>query len=309
MHVPSVYFSLFMIMFTICNDIRWRTEMESMHVLQNAEKPVVRCNVPPPRESVDVGMFVPSPIPWEDRRALVTRQFLREGWNRSQVVLIYVLGTRAGERLETGLDTSGVKRVPGVEYLFTGCRDMGDEPDNPNGTSATTCKVYEACVHIAKTFNARYVWRGADDTYVNLKLFVHDMMGFLPRKRLYMGFFRKAAEIQPDLLLSRWPKLQELFSLYQWPGYMSGSGYLLSGDVAEFIGTLKIPPKQTWCEDIMVSFWITPFQITKLHVPDIPGYTIGSAVDGLDTAKKVVHVHYMERDWWDRIDDDGVIHI
>jgi hypothetical protein len=59
----------------------------------------------------------------------------------------------------------------------------------------------------------------------------------------------------------------------------------------------------------MVSFWITPFQITKLHVPDIPGYTIGSAVDGLDPAKKVVHVHYMEKQMWDRIDDNGVIHI
>ena len=63
---------------------------------------------------------------------------------KKQAVLIFVLGTKTGERLESDIDTSSVRRLDGARYIFTPCRDMGDEWDNPNGTSATTCKVYEA---------------------------------------------------------------------------------------------------------------------------------------------------------------------
>ena len=305
-HLP-VYLSIILLAAGLLNDIRWRTQYQPPR--QRREFQPSNCQlVASAREEVEVVMFVPSPVPWEDRRALVTRQFLREGWNRSQIVLIYVFGTRTGERLEYEIDTSGVKRVPGVDYLFTACRDQGDQEDNPNGTSATTCKVYQACVHIAKAFNAQYVWRGADDTYVNLQLFYNDMMAFLPRSRLYMGFTRRADTVQNDILLSRHPKLQKLFGLYQYGEYQSGSGYLLSGDVAEFIGTVSIPPHQTWCEDVMVGMWLNPFQIQKIHVPDLPGYTIGGFNDGVDPTKKIVHFHYMQKEMWDRIDDSGVMH-
>ena len=310
MHAFPVYFSLFLLVFGMWRDLQWRFELQGVRTRHITPKPCpvhMPCEAPA-REEVDVVMFVPSPIPWEDRRALVTRQFLRERWNRSQVVLLYVLGTRTGARLETDLDTGSVHRAPGVDYLFSGCRDHGDEFGNANGTSGTTCKVYEACVHIAKTFKTKYVWRGADDTYVNLKLFVYDMMAFLPRTRLHMGFYRRADDVQQDLLLSRTPAVQRMLSLYQYGGYFSGSGYLFSGDVAEFIGTLRIPPHQLWCEDLIVSFWLNPFQIQKIHVPDLPGYTIGGFNDGMDPTKKIVHVHYMKPPWWDQIDDNGVIH-
>jgi hypothetical protein len=227
----------------------------------------------------------------------VLRQFLREGWNSSQAVLIFVFGTRTGERLETELDTSTAEILPGAEYIFTGCRDFGDEPDNPNGTSSTTCKVYEACVHISQHYKARYVWRGADDTYVNLKLFFK-MMPLLPVDRLYMGFFRPATELFDDLLLSRQPRLEALFSIYQFGGYMVGSGYVLSSDVVEFIGTLEIPPHLTWCDDVMVAMWLNPFRITKLQVSDLPGYSNGPPLT----------IHYMRREWWHAIDEEGTPH-
>lgn len=58
----------------------------------------------------------------------------------------------------------------------------------------------------------------------------------------------------------------------------------------------------------MVSFWLNPFQIQKIHVPDMPGYTIGGFNDGMDPTKKIVHVHYMKDQWWNQIDENGVIH-
>ena len=246
------------------------------------------------RATVDVVMFVPSPIQWEGRRRPILRQFLRENWGSSQAQLIFVLGTKTGDRLEKDLDTSVVQQHPGAVYLFTGCRDFGDERNNPNGTSSTTCKVYEACVHIAQRYDAKYVWRGSDDSYVNLKLFFR-LIPTLPKERLYMGFLRKAQEPMRDLLLEKQPKLAELFNLYQFGGYMGGAGYVLSGDVAEFIGTLEIPPHLTWCEDVMVGMWLNPFRITKLQILDIPGYA----------SLPPLLVHYMHTEWWYAIPEDG----
>jgi hypothetical protein len=258
-----------------------------------------RCpNATTTKHKTDVVMFVPSPMQWWARRRPVVRQFLRERWTSDQVVLIFVFGTREGPRLEQELDTSHAEMLPGAKYIFTGCRDLGDAPNNPNGTSSTTCKVYEACVHIAQHYDAKYVWRGADDSYVNLQLFFR-LMPLLPSTRLYLGRYRDAS--RPDSedlqLVNHQPMIQPLFGLYQFGGYMSGMGFLFSYDVAEFIGTLSIPPHQTWCEDVMVGMWLNPFRITKMDFSATPGFK----------SNPPLVVHYMKREWWYAIRDDGAL--
>ncbi len=215
------------------------------------------------RFKTEVVMFIPTPVPWTERRSYVLKQFLREKWARSQVVLVFVFGTRTGPRLEHEINTSSVEqeRVPGVDYFFSPCRDFGDEENNPNGTSSTTCKVFEACKYIVQAYDAEYVWRGADDSYVNLRRFLRDKHA-LPSTRLFLGHQRRATEPAPDLQLrASHPRLQELLGIYQFGQYMMGLGYVFSWDVAEFIGTWAIPPHQTWCEDVMVGMWLNPFQI------------------------------------------------
>lgn len=256
------------------------------------------------RKKTDVVMFVPTPIPWEERRGFVYRQFMREKWQDSQVVLIFVLGTRTGPTLKEELDTSGVQQLPGATYIFTPCRDFGDEFDNENGTSATTCKVYEACKYIAKHYESRFVWRGADDTYVNLKLFIHTIMPTLQVTRLYMGNKRHFDGGAKDLLLERQPRLQRLFGLHQFGHYMHGMGFVFSSDVAEFIGTLQIPPRQTWIEDIMVGMWLNPFEIDWVDVNTATPYVMQN-IQVIDTSRQVLAVHYMANQDWARIGDDG----
>ena len=278
-----------------------------LRVLQRLREPFVyvpdrnpRCPLPMRnRKKVDVVMFVPTPIEWEDRRRPILRQFLREKWTTSQVILIFVFGTKTGERLEKDLDTSVVQQHPGAKYLFTECRDFGDELNNPNGTSSTTCKVYETCVHITKHYQTKYVWRGADDSYINLKLFFR-MMPTLPPERLYMGRYRDVSWYtgrDKDLLLERQPRLISVFGLFQFGGYMHGEGYVFSHDVAEFIGTLSIPPHLTWCEDVMVGMWLNPFRITKMDFHTLPGYGNGPPL----------LVHYMRSEWWYMIEQDGTL--
>ena len=110
---------------------------------------------------------------------------------------------------------------------------------------------------------ARYVWRGADDSYINLRHFFGTVMPTLPATRRYCGRLRKATELTVDLPLKNQPALLEHFGLVQWGQYMSGMGFMFSFDVADFIASLKIPPHLTWCEDLMVGMWLNPFQVPR----------------------------------------------
>lgn len=260
-----------------------------------------RCPVATRNHETEVVMFVPSTIEWAQRRRFIVNQFVKEGWTEKQVVLIFVFGTRTGKRLEYALDTSRAEMLPGAKYLFTSCRDAGDEFNNPNGTSATTCKVYEACVHIAQHYTAKYVWRADSDAYMNLKL-LFKIMPQLPKSRLYLGRYRDASvniKTNQELHLSNQPSLHTMFGLYQFGGYMYGEGYVFSYDVAEFIGTFSIPPHQTWCEDVMVGMWLNPFRITKMEFSSLP----------VSHSDPPLLVHYMKDAWWDHIDDDGRVRV
>jgi hypothetical protein len=60
-------------------------------------------------------------------------------------------------------------------------RDTGDEWNNANGTSSTTCKVYEGIKHVYNNYEAEYVWKGADDAYLNIRYFM-DMIEKKPQR-------------------------------------------------------------------------------------------------------------------------------
>ena len=111
-------------------------------------------------------------------------------------------------------------------------------------------------------WQARYVWRGADDSYLNLHYFFSSVMPTLPATRLFLGLLRKPAGPGGDLSLHKQPVLQEHFGVTQWGQYMVGMGFLFSYDVADFVASLKIPPHLMWCEDLMVGMWLNPFQVS-----------------------------------------------
>jgi hypothetical protein len=264
---------------------------------------------PPPiyagKTETDVVMFVPSPVDWEERRCAVYTQFEREGWARDKASLLFIIGNASGAGLKDTVDTSKIVKYPLALNVIVNCRDYGDEFDNPDDTSGTTCKVYEALKYIAANYNAKYVWRGADDSYVNLRYFFSDVMPNIPATRLYLGSLRRTDTVQHDLLLSRQPNLQKLFGIYQFGQYMFGMGFLLSFDVVDFVASLKIPPHLTWCEDLMVGMWLLPFQITFM---DYPGFHEQNMYGKAKPGKQYLLVHRMTPDQWNRIGDDGTLH-
>lgn len=239
------------------------------------------------KSAPEIVVYVPTPILWIERRHIVLEQFRRELPLLHNAHLIFVLGTKQGPYLEEEAHGIAAARreaakeedFPRIRYLFTACRDLGDEPHNPNGTSSTSCKVYEALRHIVAFYDAappRYVWRGADDAYLDLTVFSEHVAPVLQTCRLFMGRLRFPSPTTTgdyDLdLPSRHPELYALFGLNKFGKYMVGMGYCMSWDVARFIGAASIPPRLTWCEDIMVSHWLLFYDVDFVDLNSaVPG--------------------------------------
>jgi hypothetical protein len=142
-------------------------------------------------------MIVPSPVQWEDRRERVHAQFAREGWTQSQTVLLFVFGNDTHDKLVP-------VSYPNATNVMVSCRDYGDALDNTDDISATTCKIYQAIRYIVSHYTARYVWRGADNSYVNLRYFSPRLMHSLPSSRLYFGRLRTANDVQDGQASQGW---------------------------------------------------------------------------------------------------------
>jgi Glycosyltransferase 61/Nucleotide-diphospho-sugar transferase/Galactosyltransferase len=250
----------------------------------------------------DVVILVPSVVTWEDRREPQHRRFAQEGWKPEQAVLIFILGSKTGKDLSEEIDTSVVVQYQHASYLRTGCRDFGDEPNNPDNTASTACKVYEAYKHVSQTYEAKYVWRICSDSYLNMKYFYYDIMPTLPTTRLFYGRLRKSTEYQADLQLSAQPRLMEVFGMVQFGQYMSGAGWLVSQDVADLIASFKIPPHTTWFDDVMMGMWLSPFQIRFMHGG---GLFIDLSETSVRNDTDYVIVHRVFGDLWEQIDESG----
>jgi len=234
------------------------------------------CPVSHDEDDVDIVIYIPSCIPWTQRR----RQVLRKMRSELQGAHLYfIFGTRQGKSLEQEVDGLQAARTEAsfeeidspVRYLFTECRDYGDEFDNPNGTSATTCKVYEALRYIAHAYAdrpPRFVWRGADDSYLDLGVFRQHVMPGLQTCRLFLGGLRfPLPNTHEDLsLFDRQPNLYALYGLKKFGKYMQGMGFCMSWDVARFIGSSSIPPRLTWCEDVMVGQWLLFYDVDFVDI-------------------------------------------
>lgn len=267
------------------------------------------------KQKVKVVVFIPSPISTPDRRYYVNRQFQREQWKSSEVKILWVFGSKTGSQLETTLNYTSVFHEPLMkedEILITQCRDFGDEFNNANGTSGTTCKTYFAIKYIYEHYDAEFVWRGADDAYLNLKLFFQ-LMPKLPKERIWIG--QKRNTWNPfDLNLKNQPNLQQLYGIPQLStNYMLGMGFAFSYDIVELLATFKFIPHLTWCEDVMVGMWLIMFPINRVNswlFINRAGSS-GNPIPLEETTGNLTALllHYMEPENWDHIYDDGTIFI
>lgn len=197
-------------------------------------------------------------------------------------------------------------------------QDFGDEENNVNGTSSTTCKIYEGLKLVYALYDADFVWRQDNDSYLNLQMWF-DIFPSLPKGHLYYGNLR-VVDDQPhgDLNLARRGQLEVqshvFHGLKEYGPYMSGMGYMLSFSVVEFLATATIPPKLMWCEDVMVGMWLLPFDVQWVDSNKL-GYPMLNRDEAIPFSKSenscsewdILLVHYMEEHDWAAIEADGTI--
>lgn len=275
-------------------------------------------------------MFMPTPAAWTERRRAVTQAFTQQAWPSCMVHAVYILGTRHGANLQYALPTKEVmqdemvqnSQIDNLHYLFSPCRDKGDEWDNPNGTSSTTCKTYHGFKFAAQHFDAEYVWRSADDAYLNLQFFFRQVAPALKgKKALYFGSMRDATVNKPllsltpdfldpigDLRLDSQPNLQRhVWRMRYFGSYMFGMGFMVTMDVAQLVDSWTIPPQQTWCEDVVIGAWLMPFQIEWMdanlhgwHMHDRNVY-----LQRPETCSAQLLVHYVQKSDWNNIEEES----
>ena len=249
-------------------------------------------------------VYIPSPIAWRERRQRVLRQMRPE--LSTDTHLYFVFGTRDGPQLENEIDILGLGLAEAaletdqrVHYLFTDCRDLGHEVNNPNGTSSTTCKTYEALRHVARTYSSSpplFVWRWTDNGYLDLNVFRTLVAPQLQRCRLFLGrleFPQPWDKGDPLDLSVHQPRLYGLFGVKKLGKFMDGMGFCMSWDVVLFIGLGTIPPHLTFPEDVIVSQWLVYYDVDWLDIHDVnPGIGMYDVGDGGRLLREAtVHQH------------------
>jgi hypothetical protein len=127
---------------------------------------------------------------------------------------------------------------------------------------------------------------------------------------LYFGN-QRIVDRDNDLYLGYQPLTQKesFYMLSHFGPYMHGMGFMLSSSVVNFLGTSKIPPKQTWCEDVMVGMWLLPYQVTWLdaNAMHFPVLNRHLAVPMARSGHTMLLTHYMQDQDWETINESGMI--
>lgn len=261
-------------------------------------------------------MYIPTPIEWTQRRRTRTQSFIDGNWSSKLIHLIYVIGYKTGTFLESDIDYSAVvmeakdyTNHKNIHYMFTACRNFGEEYNNPNGTASTGCKGYQFIKYAVLNYNFEYIWRGSEDAYINFKFFFSNVVPNIQHKKnVFLGQVRLPyLEPNPwDLYLSSQPDLQRnVWRIREFGAYMAGMGFMISKGVADFIANWSIEPHQTYCEDVVFAQWLMPFQIEWIHAPNHMWSVYNRHDYDVSRCYSQLLVHYVHDEDWSNIDSDG----
>jgi len=260
--------------------------------------------------STQVVVFVPTPVDWFERRKIRTNNFIKGNWSSNLIHLIYVFGLKNynGDFTPVHDEFLQYANIPNIHHEITDCPDFGDNFNDISNPSSTSCKSYRAVKIAVQKFEFDYLWRGAEDAYINFKFFFTHVVPFIKdKKNIYFGRLRNPQfESHPiDIQLSNQPETQKLWKISQFGAYMGGMGFMISWNVANFMDSWTIQPHQTWCEDVVFGQWLLPFNIewidanahewTMNHRPE---YNPGNCNSQLV-------VHYVQNQDWDNVDELG----
>jgi hypothetical protein len=178
--------------------------------------------------------------------------------------------------------------VPGVDGIVFGAFF-------PTTGSSTTCKVQRAARFAVQAFDFRYLAIVGSDSFFRWPYFLEHWAPQLPTEGLVFGRFHTQAVF---------PHLYGVFGHGDYLRYPTGMGYVLSRDVAAYLGaSFPAGPRLVTAgpEDAAVGLALSPLELNRVHS------------DFFDNAQNGCHegsvlVHYVTDELVDKIDATGLMH-
>ena len=134
--------------------------------------------------------------------------------------------------------------------------------DTMEGYEKLSTKLLESIKYACKEFEFQYLFKGDDDTFVNLKGML-DELSPKRKTRLYWGFFDGRANVKK---IGKWAEPSWILCDRYLP-HARGGGYVVSSDLANFISTNADYLQRYRSEDISMGTWLGALDIERLHDP------------------------------------------
>ncbi|KAK9815952.1 hypothetical protein WJX72_012497 [[Myrmecia] bisecta] len=133
-------------------------------------------------------------------------------------------------------------------------------------------KTYFVLEHAVTHFDVRFILKTDDDAFINVKPLIGQLRLLCEspackQERIYMGRMAKDSEVllQPG---HKWNNIifHNHTGLKQYPNYMMGGGYVVSGDVAMTLVNVnrKMKLKFTPIEDATLGFWLMSMDLRHI---------------------------------------------
>jgi galactosylxylosylprotein 3-beta-galactosyltransferase len=186
------------------------------------------------------------------------RDVIRQTWmDRHQmlspnVVIKFTMGT-------DGLSEQEVNSLKMENNQFNDLLLLEDLQDSYHNL---TLKVLRSFITINEMYTAvSYVFKGDDDTYVLLDKVHQELANRQNKQSLYWGFFNGRAKVKKK---GKWKETGWFLSGFYLP-YALGGGYVISGDLLQYIARNADGLQLYNSEDVSVGVWLSGFKAERRH--------------------------------------------
>lgn len=130
------------------------------------------------------------------------------------------------------------------------------------GYEKLSAKLLESVKYACSEFEYQYLFKGDDDTFVNLKEMMYEL-STKRKTRFYWGFFDGRANVKK---IGKWAEPSWILCDKYLP-HARGGGYVISSDLAHFISTNADYLQKYRSEDVSMGTWLGALDIERLHDP------------------------------------------
>lgn len=124
-----------------------------------------------------------------------------------------------------------------------------------------TNKVLQTFMWVDENLKFSYLLKVDDDSFVRLDVIISELEKNLQRGKLYWGFFRGDAHVK---FRGAWAE-KNWHLCDRYLPYAQGGGYILSGDLVNFIAQNADLFQKFNSEDVSVGAWLAPLQVNRVH--------------------------------------------